>query len=1002
MLKSTRSLTWLKKGVVLAYFLGGCSILATQQEMMEDATVLTQEVIDLSDQGRYNEAIPRAKRVLGTAQKIFGSDHPETVTPLTNLAQLYLNTGAYDRAEPLYQRALAIQEEVYWPDHPKTAVILSDLAGLYNAKGAYDKAEPLLHRALAIQEKAFRPVPHELATSLYNLAALYHSKGDYDEAEPLYQRALGIWEKVVGPNHPDTARALDGLGKFYYHMGAYDKAEPLYQRALTIEEKVNHPNTATSLTNLAELYTKTGAYAKAEPLFLRAVAILEKAVGTDHPDTVSALHGLAQLHYDMGAYDKAEPLYQRTLEIREKTSGLEHRDTAWSLADLAALYVAKGAYDKAEPLYQRALAIQEKVLVPDHPNTAATLTDLAALYDAKGDYDKAEPLYQRALAIEEKALGPNHPHTAAALHNLAVLRWVMGQATAAFPLHARSQAIEAKNLERFVLPGSESRNQAYLQQLRGNTFLSISMSLALPEQRATRLGFTSVLQTKGRVLDAMAEGRRRLRLSMKPEHLALLDELRVVAQQLSNLTHQGTGHLQLEVFRRWREELSLRQEQLETKLESELAKWGAEFREEQIAPVSLAAVQTAVPKDAALVEWYRYQPFDPKTKNRLSRWGPPRYVAYVLKHDGEATVVDVGDADTIEQLIRDFQTGLSNPATTFVKDVAEELSDKLLKPLLPFLRDVERLLISPDGALNLIPFGALLDETGTYLATTRDITYLTIGRDLLRVGALSVGKNDAVVVADPEYGPVASHVGKPEPLLEQVRSIDIDRGGVSFTRLEGTAKEAVALRDLLNMKEENVLTQRQATETRLKQLHGPHILHIATHGFFLNDTELPAAALKQVGFSQDRAPVQLGENPLLRSGLALAGANQRRSGDSDDGILTAAEVAQMDLRGTQLVVLSACQTGVGDVQNGEGVYGLRRALVLAGAETQVTSLWKVADDSTKDLMVDYYQRLLKGEGRSEALRNAQLTMMKSKDRSHPYYWAAFVPIGDWRPLSRNR
>jgi CHAT domain-containing protein len=188
----------------------------------------------------------------------------------------------------------------------------------------------------------------------------------------------------------------------------------------------------------------------------------------------------------------------------------------------------------------------------------------------------------------------------------------------------------------------------------------------------------------------------------------------------------------------------------------------------------------------------------------------------------------------------------------------------------------------------------------------------------------------------------------------------------------------------------------------VKLLHGPRILHIATHGFFLKDHELPAAALGVGGFARDQAPLPFGENPLLRSGLALAGANMRRSGEEDDGILTAAEVAQMDLRGTQLVVLSACETGVGEVQNGEGVYGLRRTLVLAGAETQVTSLWKVADDATKDLMVEYYQRLLQGESRSAALREAQRTMIRSKTRSHPYYWAAFVPIGNWTPLSQRR
>jgi CHAT domain-containing protein len=205
---------------------------------------------------------------------------------------------------------------------------------------------------------------------------------------------------------------------------------------------------------------------------------------------------------------------------------------------------------------------------------------------------------------------------------------------------------------------------------------------------------------------------------------------------------------------------------------------------------------------------------------------------------------------------------------------------------------------------------------------------------------------------------------------------------------------------LLKVEKEHLFTQAEATEAKVKELHSPRMLHIATHGFFLKDNELPAAALRVGGFAYDQAPVPLVENPLLRSGLALAGANLRQSGDSDDGILTPAEVAQMDLRGTQLVVLSACETGVGDVLNGEGVYGLRRALVLAGAETQVASLWKVADAATKDLMVEYYQRLLKGEGRSAALRAAQRTMMMSQ-RAHPYYWAAFVPVGNWTPLARS-
>lgn len=217
-----------------------------------------------------------------------------------------------------------------------------------------------------------------------------------------------------------------------------------------------------------------------------------------------------------------------------------------------------------------------------------------------------------------------------------------------------------------------------------------------------------------------------------------------------------------------------------------------------------------------------------------------------------------------------------------------------------------------------------------------------------------------------------------------------------FTPLPGTAAEATALQSLLKLDPRDVLTGNKATEAALKQLHGPRILHLATHAFFLGDQAL-AGALRPVGFRSEM-PLALGENPLLRSGLALAGANARRSGASDDGILTAAEAAQLDLVGTQLAVLSACDTGVGTVRAGQGVYGLRRALVLAGAQAQLVSLCKVADTATRDLMVGYYRRLLAGEGRSAALRETQLAMIANPARRHPYWWAAFILIGDWRPL----
>jgi CHAT domain-containing protein/Tfp pilus assembly protein PilF len=948
--------------------------------------------------GAYPKAEPLLERALAIQERALGPEHPETAASLNNLAGFYYETGAYAKAEPLFQRVLAINDKVLGPEHPDTALSLNNLADLYRATGAYSKAEPLYDRALAIREKALGPEHLDTAKSLNNLATLYQATGDYAKAEPLLKRALAIREKALGPEHPDTALSLNNLAGLYQAMGAYAKAEPLLERGLAIQEKalgLEHPSTALSLNNLATLYLDTGAYAKAEPLLQRALAIQEKALGPEHPSTAVSLHNLAGLYYATGNYANAEPLYQRVLAIQEKTLGPEHPSTALSLNNLATLYLDTGAYAKAEPLLQRTLAIDEKALGPEHPGTATSLNNLASLYYLTGAYAKAEPLYHRALAIREKTLGPAHPDTATTLNNLAMLYQTTGEYTKAESLYHRAQVIEESDTARFLLSGSEARKKAYVQQREGSVWHSISFSLAHPTAGSTALGLTSVLEYKGRVLDAISDSVARLRRSAVPEDGALFDQLSGVAQEFSTLTFAGPEKLSSEAYRQRLDELAQQQE----KLEAELSTRSAALRQ-VVTPIKLEAVRQALPADAVLVEWFRYRPFDPKAKER-AQWGAPRYVAYLLKRSGEPVAVDLGAAQPLEELVAEFRAALSDPASGYFKGVSQELYRTLFQPLRPHLGHIKRLLLSPDGALNLLPFAALVSEDGEYLIQQFELTYLTSGRDLLRMGDEPSAQSSAVVVADPNYGTTANGGVPVDGSLQQARSGDLDRSGLVFTPLPGTRAEAMLLKSLLQLDARDVLTGDRATEASLRELHGPHILHVATHGFFLNDQDVELG-LKPVGLVRDAPSLPLGENPLLRSGLALAGANARHSGANDDGILTAAELAQLDLRGTQLVVLSACYTGIGTVQNGEGVYGLRRALVLAGAQSQLVSLWNVADAPTQELMLDYYRRLLKGEGRSEALRATQLAMLANSARQHPYYWAGFIPIGQWTSLSPGR
>jgi len=301
------------------------------------------------------------------------------------------------------------------------------------------------------------------------------------------------------------------------------------------------------------------------------------------------------------------------------------------------------------------------------------------------------------------------------------------------------------------------------------------------------------------------------------------------------------------------------------------------------------------------------------------------------------------------------------------------------------LDDVARLLISPDGALNLVPFETLVDKRGRYLIERFATTYLTSGRDLLRMQIPRAAAGNPVIVADPLFGEPSPPEASPTAGRQGSRSITtgVEIVNLYFAPLSGSALEARAIKAFFP--KATLLTGRHATKATIERLSAPTILHIASHGFFLDDRDTGTNGV-------------IAQNPLLRSGVALAGANLPGEAHGD-GILTALEAAGLDLWGTRLVTLSACDTGVGEVRNGEGVYGLRRALVLAGVRMQVDSLWKIDDSATRDIMVHFYGRLLAGTSRSQSLREAQLAMLQDSRYAHPFYWAAFIAIGDDQPMS---
>ncbi len=945
-------------------------------------------------QGNYQQATELYQQALQIHEKNNDLESADYALALNNLATLYQEQGNFPDALALYQRSQGITEKIYGDESPSAALGLNNMAYLYQSQGDYAAALPLYQKSLAIYEKAYGKEHLDIALVLANLTLLYIDQGNYATALPLAERCLAMRQKFLGLNSADTATSLNNIAFIYQAQGDYARALPIYQQSLEITETVlgpDHPHMATRLNNLAHLYQSQGNYQAALPLYQRSLAIREKAYGPVHALVGQSLNNLSLLYQQLNNYEAAVDYGLRGLEVREKALGPNHPDVAQSLNNLGFLAELLERYDLALPYYQRSIAIREKTLGPNHPSLGITLNNLAYLYYVQKNYAAALPLYQRSLSIIETALGPEHPDVSLSLNNIASLYWANNDVARGLGYLQRAVNIEEQTLTRNLTIGSEAYKRNYLQTFTGSTSRVISYHLfGMPNTAAADLALTTILQRKGRILDVLSNASLNLRRSLSPADAALLDQLSQIRSQIASLTFSpdspDSSPAKLQALRSQAEQL-----------EGQLSSRSTVFQDET-QPVTLAAVQKQIPADAALIEFIQYNVFDPKT----GYLAEARYAAYILLAKGGVQWVDLGSAEKIDQQLKAFRQAIANPQDFIpinqTKTIARQTDALIFAPIRAKLGSVSHLLIAPDGELNLIPFAALVDAQNRYLLETYKITYLTSGRDLLRLAHPTPAVTPPLIFADPQY----DQPGQPRPGVvftaeRGSNQISRDLAQLSFSPLESTAPEAQAIQGLLPNAQ--VFMGAAATENQLKQQARPLLLHLATHGFFLRNSLQAPSGDQRNAITPDADSNDLSRNPLLRSGLAMAGFNVRKSG-SEDGVLTALEVSGLDLRGTKLVVLSACQTGLGDVASGEGVYGLRRAFTLAGAETQLTSLWYVNDVATKELMINYYQRLQNGEGRSEALRQAQLDFLKNADAlQRPYYWAAFVPIGAWGPMS---
>ncbi len=977
--------------------------------------------------GRHAEAAPLLLQVLEIRGRILGKRHPRFAMSLNSLGELYYAMGKSAEAEPLYRQALEIRQRTLPENHPDVAMSLNNLAILYDQKGRYTEAEPLYQRALEIIRLDLGESSPAFNQTLNNLAVLYYAMGDLSKAEELYHQVLVLKRRGVEENSPKFAVTLGNLAALYQTTGNVREAERLLQEAMKIilaSKGSENADFARYANNLGLLYLEMGDFNLAESSLRLAWMTRFRVLGEHHPDYANSLASMAALYDQMGRYDLARKFYLDAFNSYLTAMGKDHPHLAVLLDNFAGLCIQVGDYDEAEQCYLKAQDILRLTVGEEHPDVACNMHNLAFLHRKQGKYIDAEQGYHQALEITRNTLGEKHPEFARTLNGLSQLYVATNRLPEALSMMERAIAIEDLMTWQIFSIGSESRRMSYLRTLQGqlDMFLSLVLEYFPDAHEAARSGLDFVLRRKAIGAEALAVQRDSVLGDRYPDLKPMLQELTSLRMQIAQKTLAGPSSEGSLVHDQRLHAWNARKDSLEAEMARRIPEMSLE---QKLHTANCHSVAHALPEGAVLVEFVRFDVFDFKAipTQGEQEWKPAHYLAFILSagEPEQVRMIDLGGADAIDERIATFRRTVTgeteNQHTRHMKaggtevdqatarSSGESLRQAVFDPLLMALAGCTHLFLAPDGDLTRLPFEVLPSDDGCYLIDNYRISYLSVGRDILRFGATSIDQSSApLVVAAPDFdlgGESATTSTEERGTRGGRRSRELERNLLRFDPLPGAGIEGEQIAVLLGV---SPLLKEAAVEAAIKVHRSPRILHFATHGFFLpdqkvdpNQEQLSRSTASVIGRLSSRL-----ENPLLRSGLALAAANTWLKGgipplEAEDGLLTAEDVSGLDLLATELVVLSACETGLGEVHVGEGVFGLRRAFMLAGARTLVMSLWKVPDQQTQELMEEFYRRVLVGQARADALREAQLVMKEKYP--HPYNWGAFICQGDPGPLA---
>ena len=959
--------------------------------------------------GNYMEAIRLGTEALSLDEKLHGNKTLSYAASLNNLALYKSNFGNYTEAISLVSEALNIQKELIGKEHPDYAISLANLASYNSGLGNYVEAIHLVSEALAVFEKVYGKESSTYSIFLNSLSSYEFSLENYSEAMRLIYEALAIQEKLFGKESPAYATTLENLAFHNFKLGNYLEAIRVDLQVMDIREKTlgkNHPYYASSLARLAQDYFIVGNYNDALHLVKNALKIQEMTIGKNHPEYASSLNVLAMCYSSLGNYAEAVSVGKEALNITEKVFGKGHVNTSEGINNLAYYNSITGNYSEAIQLGTEALKIREKSYGKENSYYATSLNNLGKYNYYLGNYSEAIRLGTEALKILENTIGKNHPYSAKTLENLATYNWKIGSADAV------GYCVEATD----VLSGIVRRTFADLTARERNLFWEQykvwfeetihSIAYDMPSDSLAENGYNGALMAKGLLLNSEMELSTLLKESGDSEVANIYNSLKNLRLQINKLYEMPVAERPLDT-----DSLERAAQGLERRLVQRSKVYG-DYTANLV--IDWKQVRQRLGDGEMAVEFVSF----PLRNDSVM------YAAYCLRKDMPSP--------KMVPLFEERQlTGL-NKGLYLSSDALYNL---IWKPLESEMEGVKTVNFAPSGELYNLPIENLPVGEGTYNSDIRGYRRLSSTRQLaLRRNGVEVAK--AAVYGGLKYDTdtvtLANDSRKyrtAEPVQWSSRAVADSlnlRDGVY--ELPATKIEAEDIDKALESAkiDTELYTDTIGTEASFKALSGSGVnaLHIATHGFYWTEREV--SRLDNLAFLNDDMPAAVQEDKALtRSGLLLAGANTALKGlplpeGVEDGVLTAKEIAGMDLRRLDLVALSACQTGLGEV-TGDGVFGLQRGFKKAGANTLLMSLWKVDDTATQLLMTQFYKNMLSGMGKYEALTAAQKYLRelevevkpektafqqimdgkdgkKEKNPEHktvrkyanPYYWAAFV------------